>query len=95
MAHLSRNSLETFKQKTELCNVTSQGGDSSGQPTCCQLWALGTRGCSNQGHRAKRMMEMLQAGPWERGAEAQHFISGLEVSAAEPESLRRKKNKPF
>lgn len=41
------------------------------------------------------MMEMLQAGPRDRGAEAQHFISGLEVSAAEPESLSRKKNKPF
>lgn len=44
-------------------------------------------GCSNQGHRAKRMMEVLQA--------AQHFTSGLEVSAAKPECPRRKKKNHF
>lgn len=37
---------------------------------------------------------MLWAGPQDReqGAEAQHIASGLEVSAAEPESLRKKTN---
>lgn len=40
-------------------------------------------------------MEVLQAGPQHRAAEAQHFTSGLEVSAAKPESPRRKKKKHF
>lgn len=34
-------------------------------------------------------METRYAGPRDRGAEAQHITSGLEVSAAEPESLER------
>lgn len=87
MAHPFRYSLETFKQETELCDVTFQGGHCSDPATCCLLWVLGTRGCSNQGHRAKRMMEVLQA--------AQHFTSGLEVSAAKPECPRRKKKNHF
>lgn len=87
MAHPSRNSLETLKQETEPCDVTFQGGAEVTHPPAAS-W---NQGCPSQGHSAKWMMEVLQ----DRGAEAQHFTSDLEVSAAEPESLRRKEEKTF